>query len=382
MEGFIGMKKLFLGMMLSVFAASVLGTAVAFPGDAADEACAALIEQAAAQGLAAPDCVPDTGLSALEERVANIESVMEPVPNVVQVAPIDEIVNVRKFRKLNAGANIYDAPNGNVIRTVGGGLTISSYIGLIEGWVQLRQNEWAAIDDTLPYENSAFAGVEISGPLERPFAWILVPAHPSRYPGGPEDETLPELVRYQKVNIFGIEVVDGWEWYMVAKDQWVTQIRVAKVKPVARPADIAPDEKWVAVDLFEQTLVAYQGDEMKFATLISSGLPQWSTEEGLFKIYQRWVRGPMSAGAGVLGDAYYIENIANIMYFNVDMALHAAYWHDKFGYRQSRGCVNMSLMDANWVYEWSRDDEDAWVYVYSSGEYRNDLPDWAIRASR
>jgi hypothetical protein len=245
--------------------------------------------------------------------------------------------------------------------------------------VQLRQNEWVPEDATRTYEVSTFAGVELTAPLERPFAWMLVPVKPSLYPGGPPYEGYAEIARYQLMNIYGVELVDGWEWYMVGPDQWVHQIRVSKVKPVQRPAEILPTEKWIAVDLFEQTAVAYLGDQMVFATLISSGLPQWSTQEGLFKIYQRWVRGPMSGAAGYLGDAYNIENISNIMYFNGDMALHAAYWHDKFGYRQSRGCVNMSLMDAYWIYEWTRDDEDAWVYVYSSGEYREDLPDWAIR---
>lgn len=370
-------KTVLLWMAILLLSVPLVG---AFPGDEQDEACAALIQQAASLGAVAPDCVSNMGLSAIEERAAYIESVAEPAPDVLQVAAQDEIVNVRKFRRLDVGASIYDAPNGNVIRTVGDGLTLVSYIGVIEGWVQLRQHEWVPIGQTRTYENSPFAGVEISTVLERPFAWILVPAFPSRYPGGPEDMSQTKLERYQKVNIYGIETVDGWEWYNIGKDQWVIQIRLSKAKPVQRPAEVLPTEKWIAVDLFEQTLMAYEGDTMVFATLISSGLPQWGTNEGLFKIYQRWKYGPMSGAAGVLGDAYYIENIANIMYFDNDIALHAAYWHDKFGYRQSRGCINMSLMDAHWVYEWTRDSEDAWVYIYSSGRYRNDLPDWAIRA--
>jgi lipoprotein-anchoring transpeptidase ErfK/SrfK len=160
----------------------------------------------------------------------------------------------------------------------------------------------------------------------------------------------------------------------------VQQIRVAKVIPVERPAEIAENERWVAVDLFEQTAVAYEGDRMMWATLISSGLPQWSTNEGLFKIYQRWVYGPMTGASGQ-PDFYYIENIPYIMYFDNDIALHGAYWHDRFGYRQSHGCVNLTIMDAWWLYEFTRPEEhnDAWVYVYSSDDYRSDLPSWAIR---
>ncbi len=378
------MKKTLLALIVLLLSIP-LGAAQAFPGDVSDEACQVLVEQAladaAASGVEAqqPDCLLNMGLSATEMRAAHAEAVRAPVPNVRPIQAREEVINASRFRRLYEGATIYDAPNGNPLRQVGGGLTLVSYIGWIDGWIQLRQNEWVPADDTRVYEVSTFSGVEIDAPLERPFAWMLAPARPSLYPGGPEHESYEEIERYTMMNIYGIEVVDGWEWYMVGPDQWIQQIRVSKVKPVDRPADVGETDIWVAVDLFEQTLVAYEGDRMVFATLISSGLPQWSTNEGLFQIYQRWTRGPMSGAAGYLGDAYYIENIADIMYYDGDIALHAAYWHDLFGYRQSRGCVNLSLADADWVYEWTRQDEDAWVYVYSSDDYRSDLPGWAIR---
>lgn len=377
------MKTLVLGLLL--FALLPSGIAAAFPGSEADERCEALYQQAidaaAANGTRAeaPDCAANIGLSAMETRAAEREMLYSPTLNISTVEPIEEVVFRRKFVRLYEGATIYDAPNGNPIRTVGGGLTIVSFLGKIEGWVQLRQHEWVPINDTRDYQISEFAGVEVTGHLERPFAWILVPAKPSLYPGGPQHEAYEELARYQIVNIYGIEIVNGWQWYLIGQDQWVEQIRVAKIKSAARPEGVSEADYWIAIDLYEQTAVAYEGDRMVYATLISSGLPQWSTQEGLFQIYQRWVYGPMSGADGRLGDAYYIENIANIMYFDGDIALHAAYWHDNFGYRQSRGCVNLSLMDAFWLYEWSRAQEDAFVYVYSSGRYRSDLPDWAIR---
>jgi len=360
------------------------GAVLAFPGDELDERCGALVDQAVselAQGQAVdrPDCLLNTGLSAMEMRAAAAEMAYSPQPEVRQIQPVDEVLYTRKFRRVNAGGTVHDAPGGNVIRQFGDGLHLVSYLGVSGEWVQMRQNEWVPLSETRTYDISTFAGVEIDAPLERPFAWMLAPARPSLYPGGPEHADYEVIPRYAMMNIYGTEIVDGFNWYLVGDQQWVQQLRVAKVLPTARPAEVGADEQWIAVDLFEQTATAYVGDQMVYATLISSGLPQWSTQEGLFRIYQRWVYGPMSGAAGYLGDAYSIENVANIMYFNGDMALHAAYWHDKFGYRQSRGCVNLSLMDAWWLYEWTRADEDAWVYVYSSDRYRSDLPGWAVR---
>jgi lipoprotein-anchoring transpeptidase ErfK/SrfK len=61
------------------------------------------------------------------------------------------------------------------------------------------------------------------------------------------------------------------------------------------------------------------------------------------------------------------------MYFDESISLHGTYWHDDFGYRHSHGCVNMTIMDAQWVFTWTADggfDHPA-VHVFSTGEYIN-----------
>jgi lipoprotein-anchoring transpeptidase ErfK/SrfK len=50
------------------------------------------------------------------------------------------------------------------------------------------------------------------------------------------------------------------------------------------------------------------------------------------------------------------------MYFDQARALHGTYWHDKFGTPTSRGCVNMSIADAHWLYSFAT--IDTWVYVW------------------
>jgi hypothetical protein len=64
------------------------------------------------------------------------------------------------------------------------------------------------------------------------------------------------------------------------------------------------------------------------------------------------------------------------MYFDGSYSLHGTYWHDLFGYRQSHGCVNLTISDAKYIFEWfngAEPDEDGeitnQVYVWSSGEY-------------
>jgi lipoprotein-anchoring transpeptidase ErfK/SrfK len=59
------------------------------------------------------------------------------------------------------------------------------------------------------------------------------------------------------------------------------------------------------------------------------------------------------------------------MYFDQARALHGAYWHNRFGYPLSRGCVNLSTADSNWLFQWAQVGE--WVYVHDpSGQTPTD----------
>ncbi|PJF41084.1 MAG: hypothetical protein CUN55_12030 [Phototrophicales bacterium] len=358
----------------------------AYPGGDEDENCEALRE-AAIEALEAgiqveePDCVSDPGRSAIELRAAYGE-MAEPSFTEIRQLPInEEILYQRRYIRIVGDAQFYDAPHGNVVGSISRGYNFASYRLInAEGWVQLTNNQWVPPEFVQEADVSSFTGIEILQPLTHSYAWMIRTARPSRYPGGPEDREQAPIRQYTLLTIYATEFVDGWEWYMVGPEQWLQQTRVAKLKPVQRPAEIGPNDYWIAVDLFEQTAVAYEGDRMVFATLISSGLPQWSTNEGLFKVYIRATSTPMTGASGQ-PSYYFIENVPWVMYFDGDIALHGAYWHDLFGYRQSKGCVNLSILDAWWLYRWSEGavDKSPYVYVYSSGEYRDDLPAWARR---
>lgn len=375
-----------IALSIVLFELPLARPALAFPGDRRDESCS---ERIAAAIAATPegetprlpqDCVEHPGMSALELRAAEAEMRAHPAPDVVQVPYQEDIVWSRAYRRMVGHVVIYDAPNGNPIGELDAGYNFVTVINEKDGFIQVNYGQWVEAEHITWATVSEFSGVEITTQPKRPFAWMLAEARPSRYPGGPQDKSAEIIPRYTLMNIYGVEYVDGWEWYLVGPDQWIQQIRVAKVKAIPRPEGIGPDDHWIAVDLYEQTAVAYEGDRMVFATLISSGLPRWSTREGLFRIYERHEAIRMSGASGQ-PDFYFIEEVPYVMYFDGDIALHGTYWHDRFGYRQSHGCVNLSIMDAWWFYQWTNPEpyQNAWVYVYSSGIYRRDLPAWARR---
>lgn len=329
----------------------------------------------AADNAADPGC-GDVSVYGTDARALAAEIATEPTPPVDRI-PVDEkLLYARPFRKVIKIGPVYDAPNGNVIGKMDDGFQFVNAGRVVNGFVEIRTGQWIPEDALGPMNKSVshFSGVTIRGGMpSRPFAWMLLDTRPSRTPGTKPLRETPEIKRYTLVNIYAIQVVDTWEWYLIGPDQWVVQTKVAKVKPVKRPDEIKGG-KWVAVDLFEQTLVAYDDNTPVYATLVSTGLPKWTTDEGVTKIWDRHVETKMSGGAGQ-PEFWFLPQVPYVMYFNKsNQALHGAYWHDGFGFRHSRGCVNLSITDAKWIFDWTTDAPDAYVYVYHSAEYRPNAP--------
>lgn len=303
-----------------------------------------------------------------------------PEPNVIQLYSDNSLLYDRQYQRVLQQVDIYDAPNGNIVNTLADGFnyfTTQGVAGDQGEWTQINADQWVRSEFLRTALPSTFAGVLLpEEPLPYTFAWVLVNVVPSRRPG--EEPTTGDLalLRYTPISIYSSVEIDGWRWYQVGVDQWVHQTLVAKVLPVERFQDV-DTERWISIDLYEQVAIAYEGNTPVWATLISSGLSQWPTNEGLFHVYIRYPRTIMSGARGQ-PDFYYLEEVPWTMYFDNDIGLHGTYWHDGFGYRHSHGCVNLSITDSHWLYNWASTEIDltvpgdtgAAVFVYSSGEYR------------
>lgn len=117
-----------------------------------------------------------------------------------------------------------------------------------------------------------------------------------------------------------------------------------------RPASVPPQARWVHVDLNEQALTAYEGDRLVFATLVSTGKKGHETPEGIFKVWLKTVHHRMT---GSESTPYEVDEVPFTQFFRRGVALHGAFWHDAFGAAVSHGCVNLSLADAEWLFQWA-----------------------------
>lgn len=229
-------------------------------------------------------------------------------------------------------------------------------------YYQINTDEYVPAEALTIYRPSAFQGVALADQPERPFAWILSAVRPLTTPQGEVNGDAPVYQRYQLVQIFAKEHRGDQVWYLIGPDQWINQVYVGKVEPLGVPSGMGAGAAWIDINLFEQTLAAYIGDRMVYATLVSSGLRGWNTPPGLFRVWQKVKAGKMSGAEG-RPDYYFLEDVPWSLYFNQDVALHGAYWHNGFGYPHSHGCVNIAPLDARWLFEWAPD--AVWVQVRS-----------------
>ena len=245
------------------------------------------------------------------------------------------------------------------VRTLLSGDWWVSVEGLVEfegqRWYKINQDEYVPADALGFAGPSRFQGVYLEQQPEHPFAWINRWTEPSVVPQGPVNGSVPALERYQRVTLFAEERRGDQIWYLVGHDQWVEQSNVSRVDVDPPPAEVGPYEKWIEIDLFEQTIAAYEGPRMVYATLISSGRTATSTPTGLYRVYYKVREGKMSNPDVEDGSAswYFIEDVPWTLYFHEGYSIHAAFWHDAFGFLRSHGCVNLAPRDAEWFFHWA-----------------------------
>jgi hypothetical protein len=232
---------------------------------------------------------------------------------------------------------------------------------------------WMDGDDLLFTQVPDFQGVLFLQPPKHDFGWILSVFSPGgitetkRTPGYENDDYTGHYLEYQEmVQIYDVVTVGDWDWYMIGPDEWLEQRTVAKVSPRTSPPENLDWDRWIEVNLYEQTLAVYEDGQLIFATLIASGKAPLYTYPGIFKIEEKLDLTTMRWLAGE-DISYNLEEVPWSMYFDQDRALHGAYWRASLGYPQSHGCVNLSVGDAHWLYNWAELDDH--VYVYDpSGE--------------
>jgi len=129
------------------------------------------------------------------------------------------------------------------------------------------------------------------------------------------------------------------------------QLNIPSGVPAAASADAAQgpgdEAKEIVVDLSEQRVYVYENGSLVRTLIVSTGVAATPTVQGEFRIYLRYLKQDM------YGPDYYLPNVPYVQYFYQGYGLHGTYWHNNFGVPMSRGCVNLTIADAEWLYDWA-----------------------------
>lgn len=205
---------------------------------------------------------------------------------------------------------------------------------------------------TMPRPASAFGGIDLvaTPPPGWPFAWVMAKRDEriaARSHASPSAATVRTLGRRDLVRIF--ESKHGFA--RVGTDEWIPlrDLRIARL--MMRPHGVRDGERWIDVDLDQQTMIAYEGDQPVYATLVSTGKAH-STPTAIHRIRKKHALTRLKSPSVALG-TWDMPDVPFSMAFRKYYAAHASYWHDGFGAERSQGCVNLAPRDARWLFDWT-----------------------------
>jgi L,D-transpeptidase catalytic domain len=269
----------------------------------------------------------------------------------------------------SAGASAYAsvdaAEQGEADRELESGWAVA-IVERRERWAKTSKGLWIAQQDLIMARPSAFHGARLDdGVLD--VAWVVADRAPVWASASPKDRTKDARARFQVVHLreeSGPMVrVDGGGW-MQTRD-------LARPSLAAPPAEVTgAGERWIDVDSSAETLVAYEGARPVYATLVSTGRgPAGGPNATPLGVHRIWVKIFASDMANVqsqdIDPHYSLEDVPYVQFFDDAVALHGTYWHGDFGEPRSHGCVNLSPLDARWLFDFTEPRVPAaWAAAY------------------
>lgn len=194
-----------------------------------------------------------------------------------------------------------------------------------------------------------------------PFGWILRDVHASIAAGVLPEDSGKLLLKGDILPYYEAQECWGTLWYRVGERQWVDGGSFAAADFRRALPSETEGEKRILVDIPQQVLIAYEGNRPVFAALIASGLEDF-TRPGVFRIQNKLDSDDMfGALKSDKSDYFYLEDVPFTMYFDEERAFHGIYWPASLGFKQSHGCINMTIGDAHWLFDWA--DIGTTVYI-------------------
>lgn len=225
---------------------------------------------------------------------------------------------------------------------------LASIVGNINAPAPVQENLWAPVyiakPTITPIDGSVFALELADSPVSTPSN--ATPSPPADLPAS-EPTDMPTLIPTEVPAVIpkATETPGTLAMEIVTDDSASLSVPADEVQSQYPAA--GNGERWIDVNLSEQRVYAYEGDTVVNSFLVSTGVAQTPTVTGTYKI---WIKVRVQ---DMSGPGYYLRDVPWVMFFYKDYGLHGTYWHNNFGTPMSRGCVNLTVDDAAWLFNWA-----------------------------
>ena len=274
------MKRFFQSIILLALLLSSFGTAAVRAEDSAptpDEPYAGDLLCLPGAYLVAPEeCLP-LGPSTILTELAK-KGVSYPLLPLPAVNPPEELNQVNiNYAKINIPATERtklfsspdDAANGtNPIGYLDAGrniyITYTNRIDINGGaYLQTPSGEWLR-GSPVATSQTNFQGLLFQETPHNAFGWIVEPTHPRTLPDYAAPETERTVNREEVVQIYDQQNSGGTDWYMIGLNEWVERRYLRKFNLNATRPEGIDRERWIEINLYEQTLAVYEDRKTGF----------------------------------------------------------------------------------------------------------------------
>jgi hypothetical protein len=224
------------------------------------------------------------------------------------------------------------------------------------GFLLTADYGWIPKDRVKPYAPSTFRGVRLGVDARLPLAFFRTRDRPEfrRTRAGAFEPNGKRFPRLSFVELTGESVEHAGETFLATTEP--NSFVRANDAVVPKPSPGGTESSRIEVSIGEGWLLAYERGAPVYATLMSPGrggtpvgnrptLETASTPLGSYAITLKIVTATMEApNEFVHSDVPWVQN------FTGPYSIHTAYWHDDWGDPVSAGCVNVSPIDARWLF--------------------------------
>jgi hypothetical protein len=234
-----------------------------------------------------------------------------------------------------------------------------------ETYGRTNRGIWVPMRDFHAARPFHFEGVtldDVSGDII-PHAWVMKDKTPLyRRRGQSFAPTGKTRDRFERVAWHEDDTVFGARWARIDEELWIRAKDVRHPTIAPPPPDepsIARGARWIDIELESQTLVAFEGTQPVFSTLVSTGKGKtkghpFETPKGIHRIWVKLLSTTMDNLENEYANRYWrIEDVPYVQFFHKGVGLHAAFWHRSFGRVRSHGCVNLAPRDAKWLFDFT-----------------------------